>query len=54
MRFLDAVYEEWRLDAGLLDVPDEVRVHIKAFPALLWKCRNISEHAARTAPGPRL
>lgn len=54
MRFLDAVYEEGRLDAGLLDVPDEVRVHIEAFPALLWKCRNISEHAARNAPGPRL
>lgn len=52
--FLNGIYEEGRIDAGLLDVPDEVRANIEAFPALRWKASNVANHVSRNAPGPRL
>ena len=54
MRFLDLVYEEGRIDASLLDLPEIVQANIEAFPALRWKAHNVANHVARNAPGPRL
>lgn len=54
MRFLDLVYEEGRIDASLLDLPETVQANIEAFPALRWKAHNVANHVAANAPGPRL
>lgn len=50
--FLDALYDEGRIDTSGLDVAEDVRSRIELFPALRWKAQNIRSHLS-AGPGPR-
>ena len=52
MAFLDAVYEEGRVDPSLLDAEASFRSCVQLFPALAWKAKNVAEHRAKANPGP--
>ena len=50
MAFLDAVYEEGRVDAAMLDADDAFKERVHLFPALAWKAKNVAEHLSRGKP----
>ncbi len=42
--FLDSVLDRGEVNAGLLDVPFDVRAQIATMPMLAWKCQNVHKH----------
>lgn len=46
--FLDAIYEEGRIDTSTLSVDDGIKRQIEAFPALRWKAHNVAEFRRST------
>ena len=52
--FLDALYEEGRIDTTLLSGSQDFKDRVAKFPALLWKAQNRRAHIAGVDPGPRI